>query len=340
MAPPGSSDPLPQLLQAPLQYQFRRLEDFCCWTYPLFRLHDCDPLIPRRRWDSSHRSLSIGAISLCRTDYGAGVRLECTLQQGVLFTFNASGQTHFRVNNAIASPAAGAGVLMVTPCQGHYIREAGGGILLSCRPETLLQTAQAIGGPKAARRLQLRLGEPLRFFAYDSGAEPSLPGGLLRSLHLANSLLGPRGTVPAALCLDDLICRQLVLMLCPELAVDDDAIGPVPASSGFELLLEWLSSHVAEPHSLSQLEARSGYSRRALQRAFQQRFGCGPMQWLRRRRLALALEQLSRASTADSVSSVARRCGYLSLASFSRDFQRAYGRQASDVLRANQGSPG
>lgn len=339
MASPGGTDPLPQLLQAPLQHRFRRPEDFCCWTQPLFRLHDCEPLEPRRRWNSSHRSLTIGAITLSRTDYAAGVRLSCSLEQGLLFTFNASGQTRFRVNSRIASPAAGAGVLMLSPCQGHYIRGTGGGILLSCRPETLVRTARSIGGPQAARRLQQGLREPIRFFAYGSGAEMSLSSSLLSSLHLVDSLLSPRGTLPAALRLDDLISRQLVLLLCPELAADDDATGPIPASSSFELLLEWLSSHVAEPHSLSDLEACSGYSRRALQRAFQQRFGCGPMQWLRRRRLALALEQLSRASTADSVATVARRCGYLSLASFSRDFRRAYGRQPSEILRANQGLP-
>jgi len=90
------------------------------------------------------------------------------------------------------------------------------------------------------------------------------------------------------------------------------------------------------PLSLSQLEARSGYSRRALQRAFQQRFGCGPMQWSRRRRLELALEQLTQSSTDDSVSVIARRCGYLSLASFSRDFGNVYGRRPSEILNASQ----
>jgi AraC family transcriptional activator of mtrCDE len=60
------------------------------------------------------------------------------------------------------------------------------------------------------------------------------------------------------------------------------------------------------------------------------------MQWLRRRRLELALEQLSRADAGDSVSSIARRCGYLSLTSFSRDFSRVYGRKPSEILRASQ----
>lgn len=43
---PQRLDPLPQLHQAPLQHRFQRLEDFCCWTQPLFQLHHCDPLQP------------------------------------------------------------------------------------------------------------------------------------------------------------------------------------------------------------------------------------------------------------------------------------------------------
>lgn len=41
-------------------------------------------------------------------------------------------------------------------------------------------------------------------------------------------------------------------------------------------------------------------------------------------------------SPADSVTAIARRCGYLNLASFSRDFTAAYGRRPSELLRAHQ----
>ena len=332
-------DPLPQLLTAPLQHRFQRLEDFCCWTQPLFQLHDCDPLQPRNPWHSSHRSVSLGSVNLSRTDYASGVQLGCSLEHHVLFTLNGSGSTRFTVNGQVNTPEAGAGVVMVTPTQGHYVRGKGGGLLLATRPEVLLQTARAIQGPQAEQMLRQRLQNPLQFFAYGSGAEPSLPRSLLKSLHLVDSLLSPRGTLPAALRLDDLICRQLVLMLCPELGAEETEAGEAASSAGFEGLLEWVSSRVTEPLSLSELEARSGYSRRALQRAFQQRFGCGPMQWVGRRRLELALQRLSRAGAADSVTTIARECGYLNLASFSRDFSRVYGRRPSEILRANQTPP-
>jgi AraC-like DNA-binding protein len=332
-------DPLPQLHQAPLQYRFQRIEDFCCWTQPLFQLFDCDPLRPRTAWHSSHRDVSLGTLNLSRTDYGSGMQLSCRVEDQVIFDFNGYGSTRYVLNRQVNTPEPGSGVMVVTPIEAEYVRGKGGGIVLSTRQDNLLQTARSIQGPLAEKRLRQRLQQPLQFFAYGSGVEPSLSRSLQQSLHLVDSLLSPKGSLPAALRLDDLICRQLVLMLCPELSAEEAEAGPEPASADFERLLEWASSQVATPLSLSELEARSGYSRRALQRAFQQRFGCGPMQWLQRRRLELALEQLSRAVATDSVSSIARRCGYLNLASFSRDFSRVYGRKPSEILRANQQRP-
>lgn len=331
---------MPELHNAAIQHDFRRLEDYICWTQPLFQQVDHDQLEPKGEFQSIHRSVSLGTINLTRSKYNGGLRLSSTMEDHVLFTFNNSGDVIFQADNQKNAPPPGGGVLMVTPTQGHYIRGKGGGMLLTTTPTALLQTARAMQGPLAVKRLRQRLQEPLTFFAYGSRAEPSLPRSLVQSLHLVDSLLSPRGTPPAALRLDDLICRQLVLMLCPDLSVEELAAEAVPPGTGFELLLEWLSGRVTEPVSLSEMEARSGYSRRALQRAFQQRFGCGPMQWLRRRRLELALEQLSRADAGDSVSSIAQRCGYLSLASFSRDFSRVYGRRPSEILRASQQRPG
>lgn len=330
---------LPALRNAPIQHDFRRLEDYTCWTQPLFKQVDHDLLKPSAGFRSIHRSVNIGPINLTRSQYYSGLRLSSTMDSHVLFTFNSSGDVVFQADKRQSAPPPGGGVLMVTPTQGHYIRGCGGGLLLTTTPAALLQTAHAMQGPLLARNLRQRLREPLTFFAYGSTLEPSLPRSLLRSLHLIDSLLSPRGTLPATLRLDDLICRQLVLMLCPEITIDELSTGAVPSSTGFEPLLEWLSSRVAEPVSLSDMELRSGLSRRALQRAFQQRFGCGPMQWLRRRRLELALERLSRAEASDTVAAIARSCGYLSLASFSRDFSRVYGRRPSEILRANQQGP-
>jgi transcriptional regulator GlxA family with amidase domain len=81
------------------------------------------------------------------------------------------------------------------------------------------------------------------------------------------------------------------------------------------------------------MEQRSSYSRRSLQYAFKQRFGCGPMQWLRQQRLAKARALLEQPGGRRSLQEVAQASGYLSLASFSRDFLARYGERPSRVLR-------
>jgi transcriptional regulator GlxA family with amidase domain len=98
-------------------------------------------------------------------------------------------------------------------------------------------------------------------------------------------------------------------------------------------LVEWLLAHLDEPISLSDMEQRTSYSRRSLQLAFKQHFGCGPMQWLRRQRLAKARALLEQPGACHNLSQVAMACGYLSSASFSRDYLARYGERPSHAWR-------
>jgi AraC-like DNA-binding protein len=135
--------------------------------------------------------------------------------------------------------------------------------------------------------------------------------------------------------IDDLIYRTLALLLCPNLA---QIIQNEPTTRGsreqiFEDLLEWSRANLHTPIKLSQLEERSGYSRRNLQLAFQQRFGCGPIQWVRQQRLEQARQDLLDPSPGDSVAGIASRYGFSSLAVFSRDFRGRFGVPPSQLLR-------
>ncbi len=100
--------------------------------------------------------------------------------------------------------------------------------------------------------------------------------------------------------------------------------------------MEWIDAHLATPITLTQLEQRSGYGRRSLQIAFQERYGCGPMQWIRLRRLELARQSLLSPRPTDTVSAIAQRSGYTNLASFSRDFCKAFGVRPSELLRESR----
>ena len=135
--------------------------------------------------------------------------------------------------------------------------------------------------------------------------------------------------------LDDLIYRNLALLLCPQL----DVLGQESSDDrscrerNFDDLLEWIRANLHHRISLSQLEQRSGYSRRSLQLAFQHRYASGPIQWIRKQRLEQARQALLHAAPDDTVASVGARFGYTSLAMFSRVFSKQFGLTPSQVLR-------
>ena len=104
-------------------------------------------------------------------------------------------------------------------------------------------------------------------------------------------------------------------------------------------VLDYITLHLHQPLPLSVLEENSNYCRRSLHYAFQERFHCSPMQWIRQQRMALALQRLQQPNPGDTVCTVANACGYRSLGRFSIDFQRAYGFKPSAVLRGRTPSP-
>jgi len=139
--------------------------------------------------------------------------------------------------------------------------------------------------------------------------------------------------------IDDLIYRTLALLLCSQLDVllqSDPRAPGVGAPSRQRILddlVEWIDANLCRPISLTDLEQRSGYSRRNLQLAFHQRFGCGPIQWVRQQRLERARQALLHPKSDDSVAAVAARFGFSSLSVFSRDLQARFGLRPSDLLR-------
>lgn len=323
---------LPELVNAPLQHEFHQFNDYIGWVRGLFGVTNHDCLTSDKSFHSLQRSVNLGTVHLGWSQYSSGMRLTTTIEQKLLVTFNHAGMVGFRVGKQKQTPPAHAGVIVTSPTEGHYLRGPGGGLWITTSPQTLIQTAQAMYGPPAGRQLQDRLIQPLHFHSFSHGPSAPMARGLSQAVRMVDSMMAPDTALPAALRLDDLLSRQLVLMICPELG--ERSKGQARPSGSLDMLLEWMVAHLREPLSLSELERQSGYSRRSLQRAFQERFGCGPMQWLRKRRLEQALTQLTNPQPRDTVSLIAQRCGYLSLSSFSRDFNQHYGQQPSAMLRS------
>ena len=144
--------------------------------------------------------------------------------------------------------------------------------------------------------------------------------------------------------LDDLVLRCTAMLLFPIVNTLDKECVEI---SNRDLrrtvlhLMEWMQANLHRPISLSEIERTANYGRRALQNGFKSEVGCGPMQWLRKQRLLLAHHKLCNPDPTTSVTSVAQACGYINLASFSRDFRDRFGLSASELLRrSRQARPG
>lgn len=212
---------------------------------------------------------------------------------------------------------------------GHY-----SGMAFHVDLERMQTTAAAMAGPGVAPgRLQTDLLQPR---VVSDPASLNLLPLLQRQAGLLDDASHLAGAYLPHLQLDDLLYRTLALILMPQLRqllAEERGSPACDRQRIIGALVEWIDAHLEEPLALSSLERQSGYSRRTLQLAFQHRYGCGPVQWIRRRRLDRARQALLNPSPNDSVGSIARRFGYRNLPAFSREFSHRYGQAPSLLLR-------
>jgi hypothetical protein len=125
------------------------------------------------------------------------------------------------------------------------------------------------------------------------GPQAQMVHALLRSID-ACAAIDPQ--LPAKLGMGDSLCRLTAVLLDPkllhELAADLQRCQERAGRNAFDELLDDIRAHLDQPLRLSDLEARSQYSSRALQYAFRQRLGCTPRQWIRQQWLERVMEQL------------------------------------------------
>ena len=103
-----------------------------------------------------------------------------------------------------------------------------------------------------------------------------------------------------------------------------------------ELVLAWISEHLADPVDLHALVARSGYSAAQLTRLFRARTGLAPMAYLTHARMLQAAWML--AETRATIAEVARSVGYADQFHFSRRFRQVRGVAPSEYRAEAQRS--
>ncbi|WP_147375342.1 helix-turn-helix transcriptional regulator [Jiangella rhizosphaerae] len=155
----------------------------------------------------------------------------------------------------------------------------------------------------------------------DLGGRPDPMGALCQYLLWLGATCPPGWRRQAAETL-----RLLVLtFLAPPPAASDDASGglPEPIVAAMSAVRSAWSDGVARPVGLEQLAAAAGVSVSTLCRAFQRRFGLGPVAALERLRLARAEPLLWMSNL--SLQAIAVQCGFADAYHFSRRFRAVYG---------------
>ena len=298
---------------------------------------------PRRGWERSflHRSSSAAAGELILTcGYTSPIQGLIGERQGVgSINICFAGRTSYQVEgrDLVISPEC---PIFFAPGQEYrYSVDHFSGMAFHLDLARLRATAAAMAGLGVSeRRFAAELEMARVVSTHTSGDSPnaSLLALLRRTFSLLDDASLECNGYLQHLQIDDLIYRTLALLLFPRLAALIDAssgmASPAPRQRAFEELLEWIRANLASPIRLTDLEQRSGYSRRHLQATFQARYGCGPIQWIRRQRLELARQALLHPDPGDSVAAIAARHGFRSLPAFSRDFRAIFGLRPSDLM--------
>lgn len=209
--------------------------------------------------------------------------------------------------------------------------------VIKLAPEAVAHAAAAIVGVEDGTHWCL---QNWRTFKPRSWSDGSTARQIHALIHYIDACAVEDPTLPAKLALDDVLHRQVAALLDPGLLIETPAkeesgerLHTREGKSAFDDLLDYIRHNLDQPLCLSDLEARSHYSRRALQYAFRQKLHCSPKQWIRQQRLTAAMEQLREGDGSISVQAIALGCGYRSLSLFSADFKRQFGCSPSRARR-------
>ncbi|MCF8167381.1 MAG: AraC family transcriptional regulator [Rhodoferax sp.] len=139
--------------------------------------------------------------------------------------------------------------------------------------------------------------------------------------------------VLAKLGVDEMLYRAIVMMLRPDLF---EAPETVQTSQDrcreLDAVCDFIRGNLGERITLTDLEKIAGTSARILQYAFQQRFGCTPMQWVREERLLMARRTLQKFREGDSISDAALRYGFMNQSAFSAYYKHRFGELPSETV--------
>lgn len=336
----------PLLLGTPWSRSISNVDDLASLLELNYSVQDLKPL-SSRSGSSAPLSLkaalaSFGDVSLVSV-IGSPLTLAVEPRRPLcMVALPSVGWGQYRMDDHQIENQYGRSIAYLPSRSWRLVNDRTGGTAVQFSEDALLARIDAMAGGLTITNASALLALP---FVVDTDTMPASGRyrTLLSALAMADHAYRWNQTPPDPfLRLDDLILRCVALLLFPQLLQQaderDSRFGPRDLHRTIRSLMEWMTANLHRPISLSDIEQQANYGRRAIQIGFKAEVGCGPMQWLRRQRLQLALQALQHPRPGLTVREVSRSCGYLNLASFSRDFHERYGATATQVLRqARQG---
>ena len=230
---------------------------------------------------------------------------------------------------------AGAGGAVVVPPGNRLASGHRSVVVTGFEPKSLAAVAATMAGLDSVPVALAQSTASISPLSITPGPQASAIHGLVQYIDTCN---GAGSGIAGRLGLDDVLQRLVAGLLQPQLLeVEPSDLGrhrERRGRSSFDELIDYIRANLDQPLRLSDLEARSSYSRRALQYAFRDKLGTTPTAWIREQRLAIAKQQLeSDEGTTLSIKAVALGCGYRHLGLFSSDFKRRYGLTPAQVRR-------
>jgi AraC-like DNA-binding protein len=297
------------------------------------------PLEPSPSWWFSGRNLQIGGL-LGTAWVARPMRVRFSKHRVNIAMIGYGGEQRLRQGTVTWRCASGHCLLMAdAPCTMETTFSSA--VAFSLSKDRLRQTALAMGGyqeePSGWREI---LTGPHSWSLQNGSPAQSLQTALRQTIEMAGKLSAYGSGLVDSLRLDDQIHRLIAVMLLPDLleprALDRLQLREIAGRDSFDELMDYIKANLGQPLTLTDLESRSHYSRRALQYAFADRLGCTATQWIKRQRLDLARSRLEHPKNGDTVGSIATECGYRSLGLFSVDFQQRFHIKPSLLLRESR----